>query len=143
MIERGITGIAPIFKNVPGALSVHRDRLGFDITFQGPHSDDIFFGIVQRGAARSTCFRDCQVSVQRWPIRLPRHFGTVERVITADEITLMQVPGLGPTKARRIREITTDRHIRQVGFDVIPATRPRRTRKPRRSRLARRTHGSE
>jgi hypothetical protein len=26
---------------------------------------------------------------------------------TADEITLMQVPGLGPTKARRIREIVT------------------------------------
>ena len=29
--------------------------------------------------------------------------------------------------------ITTDGHFRQVGFDVIPATRPRRTRKPRRS----------
>ena len=29
--------------------------------------------------------------------------------------------------------ITTDRHFRQVGFDVLPATRPRRTRKPRRS----------
>ena len=36
---------------------------------------------------------------------LPRHFGTVEDVITADEITRMQVPGLGRTKARRIREI--------------------------------------
>jgi uncharacterized protein len=29
--------------------------------------------------------------------------------------------------------ITTDGHFRQVGFDVLPATRPRRTRKPRRS----------
>lgn len=29
--------------------------------------------------------------------------------------------------------ITTDDHFRQVGFDVLPATRPRRTRKPRRS----------
>jgi uncharacterized protein len=29
--------------------------------------------------------------------------------------------------------ITTDRHFRQVGFDVLPATRPRRSRKPRRS----------
>jgi predicted nucleic acid-binding protein len=29
--------------------------------------------------------------------------------------------------------ITTDAHFRQVGFDVLPATRPRRTRKPRRS----------
>jgi hypothetical protein len=27
------------------------DRLGFEVTFQGPESDDIFFGIVQRGAA--------------------------------------------------------------------------------------------
>ena len=39
--------------------------------------------------------------------RLLLHFGTVEHVITADEITLMQVPGLGPTKARRIREIVS------------------------------------
>lgn len=48
-----ITGIAPFFivKNVPTALSFYRDRLGFDITFQGPEPDDIFFGIVQRGAA--------------------------------------------------------------------------------------------
>ena len=47
-----ITGIAPFFivKNVPAALSFYRDRLGFEITFQGP-PDDIFFGIVQRGAA--------------------------------------------------------------------------------------------
>lgn len=29
--------------------------------------------------------------------------------------------------------ITTDRHFHQVGFDVLPATRPRRARKPRRS----------
>ncbi|TMI65594.1 MAG: hypothetical protein E6H07_06700 [Bacteroidetes bacterium] len=48
-----ISGIAPFFivKNVPAALSFYRDRLGFDITFQGPTDDDIFFGIVQRGAA--------------------------------------------------------------------------------------------
>ena len=41
-----ITGIAPFFivKNVPAALSFYRDRLGFDITFQGPEPDDIFFG---------------------------------------------------------------------------------------------------
>lgn len=39
--------------------------------------------------------------------RLLLHFGTVEHVITADEITLMQVPGLGRTKARRIREMVS------------------------------------
>ena len=48
-----ISGIAPFFivKNVPDALKFYRDRFGFDITFQGPSDDDIFFGIVQRGAA--------------------------------------------------------------------------------------------
>ena len=53
MTKTEITGIAPFFivKNVPAALSFYRDRLGFDITFQGPSDDDIFFGIVQRGAA--------------------------------------------------------------------------------------------
>src|SRR6476660_10299974 len=53
MTKFGISGIAPLFivKNVPGTLAFYRDRLGFDITFQGPEPDDIFFGIVQRGAA--------------------------------------------------------------------------------------------
>ena len=53
MSKTEISGIAPFFivKNVPAALSFYRDRLGFDITFQGPSDDDIFFGIVQRDAA--------------------------------------------------------------------------------------------
>jgi len=53
MTKTEITGIAPFFivKNVPAALSFYRDRFGFDITFQGPSEDDIFFGIVKRGAA--------------------------------------------------------------------------------------------
>jgi catechol 2,3-dioxygenase-like lactoylglutathione lyase family enzyme len=53
MTKPEIAGIAPFFivRNVPAALSFYRDRLGFDITFQGPDPDDIFFGIVQRGAA--------------------------------------------------------------------------------------------
>jgi catechol 2,3-dioxygenase-like lactoylglutathione lyase family enzyme len=52
MAELNMSGIAPFFivRNVPAALSFYRDRLGFDITFQGP-ADDISFGIVQRGAA--------------------------------------------------------------------------------------------
>jgi uncharacterized glyoxalase superfamily protein PhnB len=53
MTKTSISGIAPFFivKNVAVALQFYRDQLGFDITFQGPHKDDIFFGIVQRGAA--------------------------------------------------------------------------------------------
>jgi len=53
MDKTEISGIAPFFivKNVPVALSFYRDRLGFEITFQGPSEDDIFFGIVKRGAA--------------------------------------------------------------------------------------------
>lgn len=53
MTKTEISGIAPFFivKNVPAALAFYRDHLGFDITFQGPSEDDIFFGIVQRGAA--------------------------------------------------------------------------------------------
>ena len=53
MTKPEISGIAPLFivNNVPAALAFYRDRLGFDITFQGPEPDDIFFGIVRRGAA--------------------------------------------------------------------------------------------
>ena len=53
MTKTEISGIAPFFivRSVPVALSFYRDRFGFDITFQGPSEDDIFFGIVQRGAA--------------------------------------------------------------------------------------------
>lgn len=48
-----ISGIAPFFivRNVPAALGFYRDRLGFEITFQGPEPNDVFFGIVERGAA--------------------------------------------------------------------------------------------
>lgn len=53
MAKAAIAGIAPFFivRNVPAALSFYHDYLGFDITFQGPSPDDIFFGIVQRDAA--------------------------------------------------------------------------------------------
>ena len=53
MTKPDIGGIAPFFivKDVPTALTFYRDRLGFDVTFQGPEPNDIFFGIVQRGAA--------------------------------------------------------------------------------------------
>jgi catechol 2,3-dioxygenase-like lactoylglutathione lyase family enzyme len=53
MHKAAISGIAPLFivKNVPASLSFYRDHLAFDVTFEGPHPEDIFFGIVQRGAA--------------------------------------------------------------------------------------------
>jgi catechol 2,3-dioxygenase-like lactoylglutathione lyase family enzyme len=49
-----ISGISPFFivRHVPTSLSFYRDRLGFEITFQGPDPDDIFFGIVRRGGAQ-------------------------------------------------------------------------------------------
>ena len=74
-----ISGIAPFFivRNVPAALSFYRDRLGFDVTFQGPRADDVFFGIVQRGAAMimmkdvgvdpvPNCTRDIKQGIARW-----------------------------------------------------------------------------
>ena len=53
MSQAVIAGIAPFFivSDVPASLAFYRDRLGFEITFQGPDENDIFFGIVQRGAA--------------------------------------------------------------------------------------------
>jgi catechol 2,3-dioxygenase-like lactoylglutathione lyase family enzyme len=53
MTKPAITAIAPFFivRHVPTALAFYRDRLGFDITFEGPEPGDIFFGIVERGAA--------------------------------------------------------------------------------------------
>ncbi len=53
MTRPEISGISPFFivRNVEVALAFYRDKLGFEITFQGPEPDDIFFGIVQRGAA--------------------------------------------------------------------------------------------
>ncbi|MFL6373950.1 MAG: VOC family protein [Pyrinomonadaceae bacterium] len=47
-----IRGVAPCFvvRDVPKALAFYRDGLGFEITFEA-EPDDVFFGIVQRGAA--------------------------------------------------------------------------------------------
>ena len=79
MTEADISGIAPLFivRNVPAALSFYRDRLGFDIAFQGPSDDDVFFGIVRRGAAMimlkdvgvdpvPNCTRDIGKGIARW-----------------------------------------------------------------------------
>lgn len=52
MTPTEISGISPFFivRSLTSALSFYRDRLGFEITFQGP-GDDPFFGIVRRGGA--------------------------------------------------------------------------------------------
>jgi catechol 2,3-dioxygenase-like lactoylglutathione lyase family enzyme len=54
MTKVEISGISPFFivNNVPISLSFYRDYLGFEITFQGPDPDDIFFGIVRRDGAQ-------------------------------------------------------------------------------------------
>jgi catechol 2,3-dioxygenase-like lactoylglutathione lyase family enzyme len=48
-----VAEVSPLFivQDVPRSLSFYRDRLGFEVTFQGPAADDIFFGIVRRGGA--------------------------------------------------------------------------------------------
>jgi len=54
MTQAEISAISPFFivRHVPSSLAFYRDRLGFEITFQGPSPDDIFFGIVRRGGAQ-------------------------------------------------------------------------------------------
>lgn len=54
MTQVEISAISPFFlvRHVPSSLAFYRDRLGFEITFQGPAPDDIFFGIVRRGGAQ-------------------------------------------------------------------------------------------
>ena len=49
-----VVAISPFFivNDVPTSLAFYRDRLGFEITFQGPEPSDIFFGIVRRGGAQ-------------------------------------------------------------------------------------------
>jgi len=54
MTQAQISGISPFFivRHVPTSLAFYRDRLGFEVTFEGPEPDDIFFGIVCRGGAQ-------------------------------------------------------------------------------------------
>lgn len=53
MEEIEIGSASPLFivRNVPATLAFYRDKLGFEVTFEGPEPADIFFGIVQRGRA--------------------------------------------------------------------------------------------
>src|SRR5881409_3457419 len=53
MTQPEIVSISPFFivQDVARAFSFYRDRLGFEVTFQG-FGDDLFFGIVHRGGAQ-------------------------------------------------------------------------------------------
>ena len=79
MTQAEISGISPFFivTHVPTSLAFYRDQLGFEITFQGPDPDDIFFGIVRRGGAKillkdigvdpvPNCTRDIKKGIARW-----------------------------------------------------------------------------
>jgi catechol 2,3-dioxygenase-like lactoylglutathione lyase family enzyme len=50
-VEVGAASPCLIVRDVPATLAFYRDMLGFEVTYQGPEQDDIFFGIVQRGRA--------------------------------------------------------------------------------------------
>ena len=54
MSKAELLAISPFFivNDVLSSLAFYRDRLEFEITFQGPAPDDIFFGIVRRGGAQ-------------------------------------------------------------------------------------------
>ena len=49
--EIGAASPLLIVRSVPETLAFYRDKLGFEVTFEGPEPSDIFFGIVQRGRA--------------------------------------------------------------------------------------------
>ncbi len=62
MEKTEIGSASPLFivRDVPVTLAFYRDKLGFEVTFEGPEPDDIFFGIVQRGRAM-IMFKDIDV----------------------------------------------------------------------------------
>lgn len=66
-----IGGISPFFivRDVAQAFSFYRDRLGFEVTFQGS-DDDLFFGIVCRGSAM-IMFKDVGIDPLPNPVREP------------------------------------------------------------------------
>jgi len=79
MTQAELSAISPFFivRHVPTSLAFYRDRLGFEVTFQGPAADDIFFGIVRRGGAQillkavgvepqPNSTRDVKQGIARW-----------------------------------------------------------------------------
>lgn len=55
--------MSPLFivRDVPTTLAYYQNKLGFEITFQGPEPDDIFFGMVRRGSAMFM-FKDVDIN---------------------------------------------------------------------------------
>lgn len=105
MHKTELSGIAPFFivSNVPAALRFYQERLGFDIMFQGPAEDDIFFGIVQRGAAMimmkdvgvapvPNYTRDIKQGIARWDA----YIYTPDPDALAEEFALRNVPFFVP-----------------------------------------------
>ncbi len=53
MPQANIGPACPLFivRDVPATLAYYSGKLGFEITFQGPEPEDIFFGMVERGSS--------------------------------------------------------------------------------------------
>ena len=62
MSEIEIGSASPLFivRNVPATLAFYRDKLGFEVMFEGPEPEDTFFGIVNRGKAM-IMFKDVDI----------------------------------------------------------------------------------
>jgi len=121
MTQTTIAGISPFFivKHVPTSLAFYRDRLGFEITFEGPEPGDIFFGIVRRGGAQilmksvgvapvPNYTRDIKKGLARWDafVSVP------DPDALAAEFDSRQVPFYEPLK-------DTDDGLR--GFEIMDA----------------------
>jgi catechol 2,3-dioxygenase-like lactoylglutathione lyase family enzyme len=54
MKQAAVGGIAPFFivGNLQSSIAFYRDALQFEVIFQGPAPDEVFFAIVRRGGAQ-------------------------------------------------------------------------------------------
>jgi len=118
MTQAEIGGVSPFFivQSVPAALAFYRDQLGFEVTFQGPADDDIFFGIVRRGRAM-LMFKDVGVdplpNYQREPgARWDAYFYVPDPDALATEFASRNVEFLKPL---------TNTHDGLRGFEIKDA----------------------
>ena len=118
MTQAEIGGVSPFFivQSVPAALAFYRDQLGFEVTFQGPADDDIFFGMVRRGRAM-LMFKDVGVdplpNYQREPgARWDAYFYVPDPDALATEFASRNVEFLKPL---------TNTHDGLRGFEIKEA----------------------